>query len=71
MMKADQKVAVGLQEESGSTGTVGLITLEESKRVLYVAHVGDSLAYLLDDNTCLKLTNEHRGTSPEEKKRVE
>jgi UDP-N-acetylglucosamine acyltransferase len=35
-------------------------TLEEAKRVLYVAHVGDSSAYLFDDNTFEKLTPEHR-----------
>ena len=36
-------------EEGGSTGTVGLILIEESQRVLYVAHVGDSSAFLFDD----------------------
>ena len=46
--------------EAGSTGTVCLLTLEEAKRVLYVAHVGDSSAYLFDDNTLEKLTPEHR-----------
>jgi serine/threonine protein phosphatase PrpC len=36
------------------------LTLEEAKRVLYVAHVGDSSAYLIDDNSAEKLTPEHR-----------
>lgn len=37
-------------QDSGSTATVGLILLEESKRVLYIGHVGDSTAYIFDDN---------------------
>lgn len=42
--------------ESGSTGTVCLLTLEDAKRILYVAHVGDSSAYIFDDNHYEKLT---------------
>ena len=37
--------------QAGSTGTVGLITIEESKRILYLAHVGDSLAFLFEDHS--------------------
>jgi serine/threonine protein phosphatase PrpC len=36
--------------DAGSTATVALITLEEAKRMLYVAHVGDSCAYLFEDH---------------------
>lgn len=52
---ADKKISE-LDLEAGSTGTVCLLTLEEAKRVLYVAHVGDSSAYLFDDNSAEKLT---------------
>ena len=48
----DAKISGGLNKsmECGSTGTIGLITLEQSKRVLYIGHVGDSSAYIFDDN---------------------
>lgn len=48
----DQKIQgnIAKSQECGSTGTVGLITLENAKRVLYVANVGDSSAYIFDDN---------------------
>lgn len=49
--------------DSGSTGTVCFITLEEAKRLLYVAHVGDSSAYLYNDNQSEKLTADHRGNN--------
>jgi serine/threonine protein phosphatase PrpC len=38
--------------------------------VLYIAHVGDSSAYLFDDKGGEKLTPEHRGDNPEERKRI-
>jgi serine/threonine protein phosphatase PrpC len=59
-----------MELEAGSTGTVCLLTLEEAKRVLYVAHVGDSSAYLFDDNTFEKLTPEHRCDNQAEVQRV-
>ncbi len=40
----------------GSTATIAVILLEQSKRVLYTAHVGDSTAYLFSDHDCEKLT---------------
>lgn len=46
------------------------MTLEEAKRVLYVAHVGDSSAYLFDDNAFEKLTPEHRCDNQSEVARV-
>ena len=46
------------------------MTLEEAKRVLYVAHVGDSSAYLFDDNAFEKLTPEHRCDNQNEVARV-
>ena len=49
---------------------MGLILLEESQRVLYVAHVGDSTAYLFDDKGGEKLTPEHRGDNQDERKRI-
>lgn len=55
-IKADKKISE-IDLESGSTGTVCLLTLEEAKRILYVAHVGDSTAFLFDDNNYEKLTN--------------
>lgn len=59
-----------MELEAGSTGTVCLLTLEEAKRVLYVAHVGDSSAYLFDDNTFERLTPEHRCDNQAEVQRV-
>ena len=46
------------------------MTLEEAKRVLYVAHVGDSSAYLFDDVAAEKLTPEHRCDNGAEVARV-
>lgn len=51
--------------QAGSTATVGLINIEEAKRMLYLAHVGDSLAYLFEDHSYELLTKEHRGNNPE------
>ncbi len=68
-MQADKKLHE-LDMEAGSTGTVCLVTLEEAKRILYVAHVGDSTAYLFDDNAYEKLTPDHRCDNQEEVKRV-
>lgn len=71
-MKIDNKLRTEIKEaeEGGSTGTVGIILLEESQRVLYIAHVGDSSAYLFDDKGGEKLTPEHRADNLEEKKRI-
>lgn len=33
----------------GSTATIGFIRLEEAKRVLYIANIGDSSGLILDD----------------------
>jgi serine/threonine protein phosphatase PrpC len=60
LLKQAEKKINEMELEAGSTGTVCLLTLEEAKRVLYVAHVGDSSAYLFDDNAYEKLTPEHR-----------
>ncbi len=70
LIKADQRISeYGL--EDGSTATVAMILLEQSKRVLYVAYVGDSTAYLFDDNGAEKLTDEHRGDNVMEAHRVQ
>lgn len=68
-MQADKFIA-DKNYEAGSTGTVCLLTLEEAKRVLYVAHVGDSSAFLFDDVGAEQLTPEHRCDNAEEIARV-
>lgn len=62
IIQADRKI-IDSKMDSGSTGTVCFITLEEAKRLLYVAHVGDSSAYLYNDNQSEKLTADHRGNN--------
>lgn len=51
LWQLDKKLEAEIKEahEEGSTGTVGLILIEEKDRVLYISHVGDSCAYLFDD----------------------
>jgi serine/threonine protein phosphatase PrpC len=57
---------------SGSTCT--MVYHDLAKRVLTVAHVGDSRSVLFKSdskNTCLDLTVDHKPDNPEEKKRIE
>lgn len=70
-MQTDKNLGEGYNGEAGSTGTVALVTIEESKRMLYVAHVGDSSAYIFEDASFQLLTPEHRGNNMAERKRVE
>lgn len=57
--------------DCGSTATVGLIRFEGAKRVLYMANVGDSKAYICEESKVQELTYEHRGNDEDEIRRVE
>lgn len=66
----DQLLATGRSQNMGSTACVGFFRMEESKRVLYCANVGDSRCLLLQDTTSRRLTYDHRGTDPTEQMRI-
>lgn len=56
--------------EMGSTACIGFIRLEEAKRVLYIANVGDTSAILIDDLQTQNITNEHKASNPMEVERI-
>lgn len=53
----------------GCTASIGYIRLEGSKRVLYFANVGDSSAFLFDEQA-IPLTTSHKPTNPKERERI-
>lgn len=55
--------------ETGSTASIGFIRLENGKRVLYFANIGDSKAFLFSD-VAIPLTTDHKPSAETEKKRI-
>lgn len=72
-LKVDHEIFqnVNTCEDCGSTATIGVIRYEGAKRVLYMANVGDSKAFICEDYKVSELTYEHRGNDEQEIKRVE
>ncbi|EAS03169.2 protein phosphatase 2C containing protein (macronuclear) [Tetrahymena thermophila SB210] len=57
-------------QEVGSTACIGFIRLEEAKRVLYIANVGDTAGLVLDDTQAHNVTIEHKASNPREIERI-
>jgi len=57
-------------EYEGTTATVVYIVRNNGKRIIHVANVGDSAAYILRNGEAVKLTKNHRVTDPEETERL-
>ena len=57
-------------DDCGSTATIGFIRFEDSKRVLYIANVGDSAAIVFADSGISKLTVDDRLTNNSERERI-
>lgn len=59
-------------EDEGSTGTSVFIWRSiDGKRYLQCANLGDSAAFLCRDGKAIPLTQDHKLTSPSERKRIE
>eukprot|EP01016_Furgasonia_blochmanni_P013562 TRINITY_DN1693_c0_g2_i1.p1 TRINITY_DN1693_c0_g2~~TRINITY_DN1693_c0_g2_i1.p1 ORF type:complete len:282 (-),score=32.44 TRINITY_DN1693_c0_g2_i1:194-1039(-) len=63
-----KKANIGFDQ--GCTAVVGFIRLEESKKVLYVANVGDSRAVLFQDTSFKRVSVDHRPSDAAEAERV-
>ena len=55
----------------GSTAAVLVLRLENARRVLYAANVGDTRAVLSRRRKAIRLTVDHKANDPDEAKRVE
>ena len=47
-------------DEIGSTATLCFITKNKTNRILYVANIGDSHAYIISNHKATRLTQEHK-----------
>ena len=54
----------------GSTGCIIYITLENSRKILYCANVGDTRAVLIKGNKAVRLTYDDRASDPKEHERI-
>lgn len=56
--------------ESGSTACVGIIVMEQGKRNLYTANVGDTRAVLGQTSGSKRVSYDHKADDPSEIERV-
>lgn len=54
----------------GTTACVAFITIEDKDRVLYIANVGDTRAVLINNESAIRLSYEHRTKDEEEALRI-
>jgi len=60
----------GLGQDCGSTAVTAVFALENGKKFLYTANIGDTSAVLIRDGSAILLTEEHKAKSPKEKERI-
>jgi serine/threonine protein phosphatase PrpC len=66
----DEKGIKKIAGESGCTAVTALLRIEDCRRVLYCAGVGDSRAMLCKGGKAVRLTNDHRLSNTEEADRI-
>lgn len=70
--KVDKELMTKITEcdDMGSTCTISFIMKTKTNRILYVANVGDSHAYLVSNKKATRLTSEHKCDNLEEVERL-
>ena len=68
--RVDNQLRLTGAMSSGTTAIVAIVRKENHQRMLYVANVGDSRAYLLSNTGCEELTYAHNGSDPGEASRI-
>ncbi|EAS01992.2 protein phosphatase 2C containing protein (macronuclear) [Tetrahymena thermophila SB210] len=75
-LEMDEKISnemTAKAQETGSTCTICLVRIENGQKVIYTANIGDTCAFLYEQNTAnpaTELTITHRAANNEEKERV-
>jgi serine/threonine protein phosphatase PrpC len=69
-MNTDHVLLEVLQRKNKNGGSTALCALFK-KDVAYVINLGDSIAYIINDNKPIKLNKEHNAREEEEKMKVE
>jgi len=68
---AQVKKELPLDERSGCTAVVAVLTRQGKERVVHVANIGDSRAVLNRKGQAIRLNYDHKATDESEKKRIE
>ena len=69
-LNIDQKLKENHFYQVGSTACVSYITIENSKKILYCANVGDTRCVLIKGNKGIRLTYDDRASDPKEHERI-
>ena len=69
-LNVDQKLKENHFYQVGSTACVIYITIENSRKILYCANVGDTRCVLIKGNKGIRLTYDDRASDPKEHERI-